>query len=188
MRAKDLAIGGVMIALFTAVSFAFNNDVRAIQTYAEIIKIAIIAVCIQLFIPQKHSLVFLCACAAVCLIVLPIQQTLIYNIPCLISGYTIGKKRKQHILIKDFLIFFGVNTLMTAYEFVLYNAIMGTNLFLTYRDELATTIFDMLGFEITQSNVNILFAFVFLGDSFFSSIVIYAFSTFLIRQLNRLVK
>ena len=188
MKTKDIAMGGVMIALFVAVGLAFNVDVRAIQTYAEIIKIAVIAVCIRLFIPPKYSVVFLCACFSVCLMVLPIQQTIIYNVPCLIGGYVIGKNRKRYSVAKDFLIFFLVNTIMIVYEFALYNVLMDINLFLSYREGLASLIFDIFGVEVTQSKLNIFFLLSIIGDSLFSSAIIYGFSVLLIRQMGRIRK
>ncbi len=177
----------MMISIYIVISFVFIADVRFIQTFIEVVKTSVIAVCIRKFSSPKHSIIFLFACYMVCLITLPISQTVIYGVPCLIGGYVIGIQKGKFKII-DFFLFFFINTLMILYEFWLYNVIMGINLFATYQNGLADILTDVLGINISSVFLSMVFVSLILVDSVFSSVITYAFSAFMIKQTDKLIK
>ena len=185
---KTVAVGGVMIAVFVVIGLVFNVNVRAVQTYVEILKTAIIAVCIRKFIPPKNSAVFLVACFLVCLILLPVHHAIIYNVPSLIGGYVIGRKREKYQIIRDYFPFFFVNTLMIAYKYLIYNLLMNTNLFLAYREGFSSVFSDVLGINISPAILNYVFILSLVADSAISSIIIYTISIFVIKQVDKVIK
>lgn len=173
-----------MIALFISLSIIFSTDVRAFQTYIEIIKTAIIAVSIR-FMPKDLEIVFIPACFITCLIILPIHQTLIYNIPSLIGGWTIGRHDSANV--KGFMIFFIVNTLMILYEFTIYNALIGMNLFLVYFQVASGVLFRTFGSHVSDSVMHFVIIVFLLGDSLISSFIIYVFSRAIIKQVQKII-
>lgn len=177
----------MMISIYIVISFVFIADVRLIQTFTEVIKTSVIALCIRKFSSIKHSIIFLFACYMVCIITLPISQTFIYGIPCLICGCVIGiQKGKSKI--RGFFSVFLINTLMIVYEFWLYNLIMEINLFEAYQNGLADVLTDILEINISSEFFSIVFVLLILADSAFSSVITYAFSTFVIKQVDKLIK
>ena len=187
MKSKDIAICGLMIAIYVVISFVFIADVRFVQTFIEVVKTAVIAVCIRKFSSHKNSIIFLFACYMVCLITLPINQTIIHGVPCLIGGYVIGIQ-KERFKVRGFFMFFFINTLMIVYEFLLYNAIMGINLFSTYKNGLTDILTEVLGINISSVFLSIFFVLLVLVDSVFSSVIIYVFSSYVIKQTDKLIK
>lgn len=176
-----------MIAIYIVISFVFIADIRFVQTFIEVIKTAVIAVCIRKFSTPKHSIIFLFACYMVCLITLPISQTIIHGVPCLIGGYVIGVQ-KEKFKVRGFLLFIFINTLMIVYEFLLYNVIMGINLFATYQDGLVNFLTEILEINISSAFLSIVFVLLVLLDSVFSSVIIYVFSSYVIKQIDKLIK
>ncbi len=185
MKSKDIAMCGVIIALFVAISFSFNFDTRVFQSYMEVLKIAIIAVAIRLFVPANNQLLFVIACFCVCMLALPLHQNVIYNIPSLISGLIIGKEISRKKIL-NFTIFFFVNTIMIIYEFFLCNVLFGTNLFMSYSEGIADLMTILLKIKINDATLNNIFALTILADSLFSSVVIFVGSEFLIERIKRL--
>ncbi len=84
--------------------------------------------------------------------------------------------------------FFFINTLMIVYEFLLYNAIMGINLFSTYQNGLTDILTEVLGINISSVFLSIFFVLLVLVDSVFSSVIIYVFSSYVIKQTDKLIK
>ena len=182
MKTKDIAFGGIMIAVFVAIGMVFNVDIRVMQTYLEILKTVIAAVCVR-FISDKASIVFLIACFCVCLILLPIQTTVIYNVPSLIGGYTIGRMKKR-MRFPDFIVFFVVNTIMIFYEFWVYRIFMQTNLFEIYTSGALDIVNWIINVSVPGFLTKIFFGIFILADSAFSSLVIFNVSKFAIHYFE----
>ena len=183
MKSKDIAMCGVMIALFVAISYSFSFDVRAFQSYMEILKITIIAVAIRLFVPINKQLLFTITCFCVCILVLPLHQNVIYNVPSLISGLIIGKEISSKKFL-NFTIYFCINTIMTIYEFILCYVLLGTNLFISYSEGIADILTIFFKIQLSDSMLNTFFVLTILSDSLFSSAVIFIFSDFIIERIK----
>ena len=184
MKTKDVAFGGIMIAMFVAISMVFSADIRVMQTYLEILKTVIAAVCVR-FISDKASIVFLIACFCVCLILLPIQTTIIYNVPSLIGGFAIGRMKKR-MRFPEFIIFFVVNTIMIFYEFWVYGIFMQTNLFEMYTSGALDIVNGIINVSVSDFLTKMIFIMFILGDSAFSSLVIFNVSKFAICHFEAL--
>jgi uncharacterized membrane protein len=184
LKAKDVAFGGIMIAMFVAIGMVFSVDIRVMQTYLEILKTVIAAVCVR-FISDKASIVFLIACFFVCLILLPIHTTIIYNVPSLIGGFFIGRMKKR-MRFPEFIVFFVVNTVMIFYEFFVYGFFMQTNLFEMYTAGASDIVNGIINVPVSGFLTKIIFIMFILGDSAFSSLVIFNVSKFAIRRFEAL--
>lgn len=178
---KDITLGGLLIALFISLNFVFGMDVRLIQTYLEIPKTAIVAI-YSSSTTRSSKAVFLGACLLTSFLTLPIQVTLIYNIPCMIGGLVIGCSRFD---LKCFLVYFAYNSFSIAYEFYLYLIFVNQNLFNLYVEDTASLLRKMTGFDFAGNGLMAAFVIFLLLDSAFSSAIIFAASHILMRRLNK---
>ena len=183
MKTKDIAFGGLMIALFIAIGFLFRGNTRTVQTYLEIIKSIVVAIAIR-YISPKARWVFPLACLATSFIFIPIYESLIYNVPSIVGGYVIGIQKENNKKIINYGIFFLVNSLMIVYEFVVFGFFMQTNLFVVYQDQAAIMLSKLFGCIISESVVKVGFVLLMLGDSAFSAAVIFGLSQLVIKKLR----
>lgn len=183
MKTRDVAFGGLMVSTVLTIGLVFRGNIRTVQTYLEIIKTIIVALAIRNISP-KGRYVFGATCICSCLILLPIQDTLIYNVPSVIGGYVIGiqKNSKKHIT--NFLVFFFVNTLMIVYEFFVFGFFMQTNLFIEYKGQAARILQQITKGCITENIVMVTFVLFLLADSAFSSFVIFELSQLVLKKVN----
>ena len=184
MKINAIVLGGIMIAVFILIGIVFNIDYRPIQTYIEAVKIIVIAVSVRKLASIKNIIVFLTACLAICLFVLPTYQTLIYNIPSMICGFVIGfiKDNKK---IRKFLLLFLINTIMIVYEFVLSYVFLSVNLFSIYKSGMA----EMLHFfniDLNSMIINAIFVGFMVCDSVFSSGIIYLLSCVIFGRIDKI--
>lgn len=184
MKVKDVAFGGIMIAMFVVIGMVFSADIRVMQTYLEILKTVIVAVSVR-FISDKASIVFLMACFGICLILLPIHTTIIYNVPSLVGGFVIGRMKKR-MRFSEFIIFFAVNTIMIFYEFLVWGFFMQTNLFEIYTAGASDIVNGVINVPVSGFLAKIVFILFILGDSVLSSFVIFVVSKFAIRRFETL--
>ena len=185
MKTKDIAYGGLMVAVFIALNLIFRGNVRVVQTYLEIIKIIVIAVFLRK-INSNAWWIFTLACFVSCLFFVSIFDTLIYNIPSIICGITIGLQKHSDRKFRNYLSFFAVHSFMMIYEIVMFGIIMKTNLFTLYREQ-SSGILAL----ITNGAVNEIFSEIFLVlfiilDSAFSSFVIFTLTQITLQRLNKI--
>lgn len=183
MKTKDIAYGGLMIALFLALGLVFRNNTRVVQTYLEIVKIIIVAVFIRR-VRRKNWWIYAMACLLSCLIFVSVSETLIYNVPSIIGGCVIGLQRENVGKVRNYMIFFVVNSIMIVYEFTMYGFFMQTNLFALYSEQLASTLVELTNGMISQMFLQGLFVLFMICDSAFSSLVIYILSQIILKKIN----
>lgn len=184
MKTKDVAFGGLMIALFLTIGFAFRGSVRVVQSYLEILKTIIVAVAIR-NVSAKARLLFPIACLFAGLIVMPIYEVLVYNVPCVVGGVCIGvqKEGTKHII--NFVVFFLINTIMIGYEIFMFGFFMQSNLFVIYQEQAADMMAAVTGAMVSELFVKIGFVIFILVDSAFSAAVIYILFQIIIRKLKK---
>lgn len=183
MKTKDVAFGGMMIALFMAIGFLFRGNIRTVQTYLEILKTIVVAVAVR-YISPKARRVYPIACFASSLILTPIYEALIYNVPSIIGGYIIGIQREKVKQIVNYFVFFLINSLMIVYEFLVFGFFMQTNLFFVYQQQAAELLSQFFGDAVTETMVMVGFAAFMIGDSAFSAAVIFILSQLVIKKLK----
>ena len=177
---KEIALGGLFIAIFISLNYLFGINARVIQTYLEIPKTAIAALyCSRTTKSGRRT--FFAACLLTSLVLLPIQVTAIYNIPCLIGGFVIGRSKRS---LKSYLLYFICNTLFVVYEIYLHLILANQNLFSLYFADAASLFKEITGIEFTGQGPIVISLIFLIVDSAFSSAVIFFVSHFLMRRLD----
>lgn len=187
MKTKDVAFSGLMIALFIVIGFLFRGNIRTVQTYLEIIKTMVVAVAVRNISP-KARWVFPIACLVASMILIPFYEVLIYNVPSVVGGYVVGIQKENTKQILNYLVFVVVNSIMIIYEFGVFGFFMKTNLFLVYQEQAADLLTQFLGGAVTGSMVKIGFIVFMIGDSAFSSAVIFILSQLVIKKLKGIMQ
>ena len=142
MKSRDLAYGGLMIAVFLSIDFIFRVHVRDIQSYLEIPKTIIVAVFIN-HAQVKHWMSYASACILASLIFFSLSDTLVYNVPSIVCGCTLGLQNDKKSVIKNFA--------MILFEMVMYGLFMQINLFEVYRSQIIVLFEEITGGVISDS-------------------------------------
>ncbi len=182
-----MAYGGLMIASFLAIGLIFRTNIRTVQTYLEVVKTIIIAVFIQ-NVNRNSCWVFAIACVLSCMIFVSVPDTLIYNVPSIISGCTIGLQKNDRNKIINYMVYFIVNTVLISYEFIMFGLFMRTNLFDLYKDDAAVVLSEVTGLVISESLLQVIFIIFMLFDSAVSSFVIFVLTQIVLKRLDRIRK
>lgn len=187
MKTRDIAYSGLMIALFLSICFAFRTNIRVVQTYLEIIKVIIVAVFIR-NIERKNWWVSASACFLICLLLVSVPDTLIYNVPSIVCGCVIGLQKERKGIVRNYLFFFIIHSLMLIYEFAVFGFFMQTNLFTLYQEQAATVLSEITSGMISVIMAQALFIAFMIFDSAFSSFVIFSLSQIAIKKLNGVLR
>ena len=93
---------------------------------------------------------------------------------------------KKRMRFPEFIVFFVVNTVMIFYEFFVYGFFMQTNLFEMYTAGASDIVNGIINVPVSGFLTKIIFIMFILGDSAFSSLVIFNVSKFAIRRFEAL--
>lgn len=135
MKAKEVAYGGLMIAALLSIDFVFRVSFRDIQSYLEIPKTIIVAIFIHKM-HGKHWLSYAVACFLASLLFFSLPDTLIYNVPSIICGCTLGLQNEDRSAIQRFTALMIVNFGMILFEMLMYGFFMQINLFAVYYSQI----------------------------------------------------
>lgn len=174
-----------MIASFLAIGLIFRINTRVVQTYLEVVKTIIIAVFIR-NMSRNSWWVFAIACVLSCMIFVSVPETLIYNVPSIIGGCTIGIQKDYRNKIINYVVYFIVNTILISYEFVMFGLFMGTNLFDLYKDDAAVVLSEVTGIVISESLLQVIFILFMLFDSAATSFVIFVLTQIILKRLDKI--
>lgn len=172
-----------MIASFLTFGMIFRANVRVIQSYLEVAKIVIVAISVK-FISRNSRLPFIFACLCTSIILLPIQNVLIYDISSLIGGYVIGSQKDETRKIKNYIVFCGVNILLILYEIVLVGVFTQTDIFSMYGEHIEFILGRISNRIITGTLAKVLLAGFILIDSMFSSFVTFVLTQFVMKKVK----
>lgn len=172
-----------MVALFLALDLIFRTNVRAVQTYLEVVKTVIIAVFIR-NMGRNGWWISAAACFLSCMIFVSVPNTLIYNVPSIIGGCVIGVQKENKNKIKNYVVFFIVNSFMIIYEFIMFGFFMQTNLFALYKKQAATLLTEITNGIISKTTLQVLFILFIIVDSAFSSLIIFILVQIILKKLN----
>lgn len=181
MKTKNITYGGLMVALFLALDLIFRTNVRAVQTYLEIVKTIIIAVFIR-NMGRNSWWISAAACFLSCMILVSVPNTLIYNVPSIIGGCVIGVQKENKI--KSYVVFFVVNSFMIIYEFIMFGFFMKTNLFALYKKQAANILPEITNGIISKTTLQVLFMLFIILDSAVSSLIIFILVRIILKKLN----
>lgn len=173
MKAKDLAYGGLMIAVFLSIDFIFRINVRDIQSYLEIPKTIIVAVFIDKA-QRRHWLSYASSCFLASLIFFSLPDTLIYNVPSIVCGCILGLQNDEDPMIKNFLVLMIVNFAMVIYEMLMYGLFMQINLFAVYQSQIMVLLEEITGGIISDSVLIAGFLLYYSSKAVISAMMIFA--------------
>lgn len=190
MRTKDIALGGVLIALFLAVSISMGAASRSVQTIMDIFRIVVVAFYIRNR-DVKDIIIFAVAMIILSLFLLPITIAITNVVSCIFLGVLIGKIIKvKKIWFAIFLSCIG-NIVAFIYSVYLYWLITGINVVDIYKRQYKK-IFEVGSFIADKELANTflksidLFVIVMLGlDLFFSSFFSFVFVKAILKRLDR---
>lgn len=187
MKNKDIAYGGLMIATFLGISLIFRGNARVVQTYVEIVKTIVVAVFLR-NIKNDKWWIFAVSCFISSLFFVSIPETLIYNVPSIVGGCVIGLQRHKERIIRNYLIYFVVHSVMLIYEIFMFSILMQTNLFVMYSEQFSDVLAILTNGVVTTKFMQIFVVVFTIFDSAFSSFVIFALSQMTVRKLERAIK
>lgn len=187
MKTKDIAYGGLMIASFLALGMFFRTNARVVQTYLEIVKTIIVAISIRKM-ERNSCWIFAVACFLSCLIIIPIPDTIIYNVPSIIGGCVIGTQKNIDKKFRNFMCFFIVNSMLIIYEFLMFGFFMETNLFNLYSEQSTVLLSEIINVDIPDTYFKIVFIGFMILDSAFSSFVIFGLFQMINKKISGIKK
>lgn len=190
MRIKDVAMGGVLIALFMAVSISTGAASRSLQTIIDVFRILVVAFYIRNK-SIKDIIIFATAMFILSLFLLPTTIALTNVVSSIFLGVLIGKLiRIKKILFAIFLSYLG-NIVAFIYSVYLYWVITGINIIGIYKGqyiklfEVGSVVADKELASNLLKSID-LFVIVVLGlDLFFSAIFSLLFVKVVLKRLDR---
>lgn len=139
-----------MIAAFLSIDFIFRINIRSVQSYFEIVKTIIVAVFIHR-VQGKHCWSYATACFLASLILFSVPDTLIYNVPSIVCGCTLGLQNDEAPMIKNYLEVLFVNFFMIIFEILMYGLFMEINLFAVYQSQIVLLLEEITGDVVSGS-------------------------------------
>ena len=191
MKTKDIALGGVLIALFLAVSISMGAASRSVQTIIDVFRITVVAFYVRNR-GVKDITIFSVAMISLSLFLLPITVAVTNVVACIFLGVLIGKViRLKKIWLAISLSCIG-NVIAFIYNVYSYWLITGINIVEVYKGRYRK-IFEggsvMVDKEWARTLIQSLdlFVIVVLGlDLLFSSIFSFVFVKVILKRLDNL--
>ena len=175
-----------MIASFLTLGMIFRADIRVVQSYLEVAKIVIVAISVK-FLSRNSRLPFIFACLCTCIILLPIQDVIIYDVSSLIGGYIIGIQKDETKKARNFMFFCGINLLLIIYEFVLVSFFTQINLFSMYDENITVILERISNCTITETVTKLFLGGFIFADCVFSSLVTFVLAQIMIKKVKRVL-
>jgi len=191
MKTKDIALGGVLIALFMAISISMGFASRSIQTIVDVFRIVVVA-----FYTRKRDvkniLIFVVATMGLSLFLLPITVSVSNVVSCLFLGVLIGKLVKINKIWVAIIFSCVGNVAAFIYSVYSYWLITGINIIDIYTRQYKK-ILEVGSLLANKELVSMLlksidlFVIVVLGiDLFFSSVFSFMFVKLISKRLDRI--
>lgn len=187
MKTKDIVFGGIMVSFFLLLGYVFRSNARIVQSYLQVVKIVVVAITVR-NLSNPVRWIFCTAALFTSFFLISLQDTVIYNIPALAGGIVLGLQEPEKRLPLQYILFFITNTILTIYEFLVYQLFTQINMFLIYKDvayELSNLVFEV---SSDTTVVYILFFIFVFFDSAFSSFVIFSLYRILAKKVQALVQ
>lgn len=136
MKTRDLALGGILAALFIVVSYVLAGGNKSVQVVIDIVRIVIVAIYSQ---PRRIGpiAVFSVTTLTLSFLLLPIILTFTNVITSIFLGIIIGKMVNMKSTLLGCLFSVLGNTVAFVYSVVMYDFLTGINLFSAYKEQYA---------------------------------------------------
>ena len=187
-KSHELAIGGIFAAVFIVISLLFVADVRAAQSIMQLLKVVTVAVYAG---RARKQYVPIFAVATICigLMLLPLNVSIIYNIPAMIYGialsWFITFKRRVWGCTCSFI----VNSIVIVYEYLFLYLIIGQNMFVVTKDllfSMSSNVHIAGGIvNLIKENIIALTILFLLMDSLVSSVFVYYVTNMFCKRIGR---
>jgi len=172
-----------MISVFLAIGIIFRGNIRAVQSGLEVLKTIIIAFAIK-NLSNGRRITFCVACLLLSFILIPLHETIIYNIPSVIGGLVIGIQNKNTKRVINYGVYFFVNCLLIIYEFSVFNLLSHSNLFIMYFDQTTEMLVEFTNGNVSSSMIKAFFIGFMIFDSAFTSAIIFISSELVSSKLD----